>query len=82
MTMKFLTVQEFAPLVGLKPHTIQNMIKDGRLAPPVVVYVLGHARIDWEKFETTHITTEKPARRQGLFGRGPQPAKARSLKAV
>ena len=39
-TTKFLMVQEFAPLVGLKPHTIQNMISDGRLKSPVVVWVL------------------------------------------
>ena len=69
MTTKFLTVQEFAPLVGLKPHTIQNMISDGRLKSPVVVWVLGHARIDWDKFEAIHITTEKPRRRNRPPGR-------------
>ena len=62
--MKLLRVDEFAPLVGLKPHTIQNMISDGRLGSPVVVWVLGHARIDWEEFEQVHIKHE-PQKRHG-----------------
>jgi hypothetical protein len=62
--MKLMTVTEFAPLVGLKPHTIQNMISDGRLGPPVVVWVLGHARIDWDSFAATHIKNERPVNRR------------------
>jgi hypothetical protein len=57
------------PLVGLKPHTIQNMISDGRLKSPAVVWVLGHARIDYDKFVEVHVTTEKPVRNRKPPGR-------------